>query len=34
MAHYIDLAMQTLSGLLLMIQLENMLQTLHSYFAH
>jgi hypothetical protein len=35
MAHYTDLAMQTLLGLPLVIQLENLLQTLHSYkFAH
>jgi hypothetical protein len=34
MAHHTNLAVQTLLGLLLVIQLENMLQTLHSYFAH
>jgi len=34
MVHHTNLAMQTLSGLPLMIQLENLLQTLHSYFAH
>jgi hypothetical protein len=35
MAHCTNLAMQTLSRLLLVIQFENLLQTLHSYkFAH
>jgi ribosomal 50S subunit-associated protein YjgA (DUF615 family) len=34
MAHCINLAMQTLSKLPLMSHLENLLQTLHSYFAH
>jgi hypothetical protein len=32
--HRTNLAMQTLSKLPLVIWLENMLQTLHSYFAH
>jgi hypothetical protein len=34
MAHYTNFAMQTFTGLLLVVCLENMLQTLHSYFAH
>jgi hypothetical protein len=34
MAHCTNLAMQTLLKLPLVIQLENLLQTLHSYFAH
>jgi hypothetical protein len=34
MAHRTNLAMQTLSRLPLMIRLENLLQTLHFYFAH
>ncbi len=34
MAHCTNLVVQTLLGLLLMIQLENLFQTLHSYFAH
>jgi hypothetical protein len=33
-AHHTNLVMQTLLGLPLVIQLENLLQTLHSYFAH
>ncbi len=34
MTHHTNLAMQTLSNLPLVIYLENLLQTLHSYFAH
>ncbi len=34
MAHCTNLVMQSLSRLPLVIRLENMLQTLHSYFAH
>jgi hypothetical protein len=34
MAHRTNLAAQTLSSLLLVIHLEHLLQTLHSYFAH
>ncbi len=34
MVHRTNLAVQTLLGLPLMIKLENLLQTLHSYFAH
>jgi len=34
MAHHTNLAMQTLSGLPLVICFENLLPTLHFYFAH
>jgi hypothetical protein len=34
MTHHTNLAMQTLSNLLLVVYLENLLQTLYSYFAH
>jgi hypothetical protein len=34
MAHCIHLVIQTLSGLLLLTCFENLLQILHSYFAH
>jgi len=34
MAHCTNLVVQTLLGLPLMIHLENLLQTLYSYFAH
>jgi len=34
MAHHTNLVVLTLSGLPLVIQLQNLLQTLHSYFAH
>jgi hypothetical protein len=34
MAHRTNLAMQTLSSLPLMIRLEQLLQSLHNYFAH
>jgi len=34
MAHRTNLAVQSLSSLLLVIHLEHLLQTLHNYFAH
>jgi hypothetical protein len=34
MAHWSNLVIQTLVGLLLVTCLENLLQILHSYFAH
>jgi hypothetical protein len=34
MAHYINLVVQTLSGLILVVQIDSLLQCLYFYFAH